>query len=74
MIFGKLSVMLCPVSTLSCSRYNKTHVITGMNRIAQLAWNCRYFRRNLQKMGFIIYGNIDSPVVPLLLYCPGKVA
>jgi serine palmitoyltransferase len=46
----------------------------GVSRVAQLAWNCRYFRRRLQEMGFIIYGNIDSPVVPLLLYCPGKVA
>jgi serine palmitoyltransferase len=46
----------------------------GATRIAQLAWNCRYFRRQLQNMGFIIYGNIDSPVVPLLLYCPGRVA
>lgn len=25
-------------------------------------------------MGFIIYGNEESPVVPLLLYMPGKVA
>ncbi|XP_010137684.1 PREDICTED: serine palmitoyltransferase 3-like [Buceros rhinoceros silvestris] len=24
-------------------------------------------------MGFIIYGNDDSPVVPLLLYMPGKI-
>jgi len=46
----------------------------GATRISQLAWNCRYFRRRLQEMGFIIYGNIDSPVVPLLLYCPGRVA
>jgi len=49
-------------------------MLTGLNRIAKLAWNCRYFRRNLQEMGFIIYGNVDSPVVPLMLYCPSKVA
>lgn len=46
----------------------------GVTRVAQLAWNCRYFRRRLQQKGFIVYGNIDSPVVPLLLYCPAKVA
>jgi len=46
----------------------------GEERVAQLAWNCRYFRRRLHELGFIIYGNMDSPVVPLLLYCPGKVA
>ncbi len=45
----------------------------GRKRIAQLAWNTRYFRRNLHEMGFIIYGSQDSPVVPLLLFCPGKI-
>jgi len=25
-------------------------------------------------MGFIVYGNEDSPVVPLLIYQPGKLA
>ncbi|ESN98913.1 hypothetical protein HELRODRAFT_66644 [Helobdella robusta] len=46
----------------------------GKKRLGQLAWNSRYFRRRLQEMGFIIYGNIDSPVVPLLLFCPAKIA
>ncbi|XP_064601500.1 serine palmitoyltransferase 2-like isoform X2 [Liolophura sinensis] len=45
----------------------------GQKRITQLKWNTRYFRRRLQEMGFIIYGNKDSPVVPLLLFLPGKV-
>lgn len=47
---------------------------TGKQKIAQLAWNCRYFRRRLHEMGFIIYGNMDSPVIPVLLFCPGKIA
>ena len=46
----------------------------GKRRICQLAWNARYFRRRLSEMGFIIYGSCDSPVVPLLLFCPGKIA
>jgi serine palmitoyltransferase len=45
----------------------------GSKRVGQLAWNCRYFRRRLHEMGFIVYGNQDSPVVPLLLYCPAKI-
>ncbi|KAG1662044.1 Serine palmitoyltransferase 2 [Nymphon striatum] len=45
----------------------------GMKRINQLARNARYFRQNLIQMGFIIYGNDDSPVVPLLLYMPAKI-
>ncbi|KAM4729432.1 serine palmitoyltransferase 3 [Anableps anableps] len=45
----------------------------GIRRIRQLAENTRYFRAKLKDMGFIIYGNDDSPVVPVLLYMPGKV-
>ncbi|XP_045566200.1 serine palmitoyltransferase 3 [Salmo salar] len=45
----------------------------GQARVHQLAENTRYFRSRLQEMGFIIYGNDYSPVVPILLYMPGKV-
>ncbi|KAG5266893.1 hypothetical protein AALO_G00237470 [Alosa alosa] len=45
----------------------------GHQRVQQLVENVRYFRSRLQEMGFIIYGNVDSPVIPLLLYLPGKV-
>ncbi|XP_072437613.1 serine palmitoyltransferase 3 [Chiloscyllium punctatum] len=45
----------------------------GIERVHQLRENARYFRRRLREMGFITYGNDDSPVVPLLLYMPGKV-
>ncbi|XP_056616578.1 serine palmitoyltransferase 3 [Triplophysa dalaica] len=45
----------------------------GQRRVRQLADNTRYFRSRLNDMGFIIYGNQHSPVVPLLLYLPGKV-
>uniref|UniRef100_A0A8C5NGQ3 serine C-palmitoyltransferase n=1 Tax=Gouania willdenowi TaxID=441366 RepID=A0A8C5NGQ3_GOUWI len=45
----------------------------GLRRIHQLAENTRFFRAKLKEMGFIIYGNDDSPVVPILLYMPGKV-
>jgi len=46
----------------------------GINRIQRLARNSRYFRRRLVQMGFIVYGNDDSPVSPLLLYYPTKVS
>ncbi|XP_004559826.1 serine palmitoyltransferase 3 [Maylandia zebra] len=45
----------------------------GLRRIRQLAENTKYFRSRLKEMGFIIYGNNDSPVVPVLLYMPAKV-
>lgn len=45
----------------------------GKKRINQLASNSHYFRESLVKMGFIVYGNNDSPVVPLMLYMPAKI-
>ncbi|XP_076312775.1 serine palmitoyltransferase 2-like isoform X2 [Tachypleus tridentatus] len=46
----------------------------GQKKIQQLAWNTRYVRENLRKMGFIVYGHDYSPVVPVLLYVPTKIA
>ncbi|OXB57741.1 hypothetical protein ASZ78_006699 [Callipepla squamata] len=51
----------------------KTPSLAWLQRVRQLGKNTRYFRRRLHEMGFIIYGNDDSPVVPLLLYMPGKI-
>src|SRR3954454_19859270 len=44
----------------------------GQSRLRRLAFNSRYLSRGLQKLGFITYGNDDSPIVPLLLFNPGK--
>eukprot|EP00041_Stephanoeca_diplocostata_P015359 m.292751 g.292751 ORF g.292751 m.292751 type:complete len:538 (+) comp20009_c0_seq2:94-1707(+) len=46
----------------------------GVDRIKQLADNSKFFRTRLKEMGFIVYGNDASPIVPLLLYMPGKIA
>ncbi|CAB1343074.1 unnamed protein product [Coregonus sp. 'balchen'] len=45
----------------------------GAERLRQLSENTTYFRRKLREMGFIIYGNDDSPVVPMMLYMPAKI-
>lgn len=44
----------------------------GRRRVQQLAFNTRYFRQRLRQMGFILYGDEDSPVVPVLIYFPAK--
>ena len=38
--------------------------------IEQLKENSIYFRKELKRMGFVIYGHDDSPVVPVLFYDP----
>ena len=44
----------------------------GRIRLRRLTFNCRYLARGLKKLGFITYGSNDSPIVPLMLYNPGK--
>jgi 7-keto-8-aminopelargonate synthetase-like enzyme len=45
----------------------------GRRRIKQLAENSLYFAAKLREMGFIVYGDHGSPVVPLLLFNPAKI-
>jgi serine palmitoyltransferase len=45
----------------------------GIRRIRSLAANSRYLRRHLRRMGFVIFGHDDSPVIPLLLFQPAKI-
>lgn len=44
----------------------------GRDRLRRLAFNCRYLSKGLKKLGFIVYGHQDSPIVPLLIFAPGK--
>ncbi|KAI6132952.1 pyridoxal phosphate-dependent transferase [Pisolithus croceorrhizus] len=41
-------------------------------RIRRLAFNSRYLHAGLKKLGFITYGHPFSPIVPLLIFNPGK--
>lgn len=44
----------------------------GKERLQRLAFNSRYLRLGLVKMGFLISGAEDSPIIPLMLYQPSK--
>ncbi|KAI0267294.1 serine palmitoyltransferase 2 [Gloeopeniophorella convolvens] len=46
----------------------------GRMRLRRLAFNSRYLSRGLAKLGFIIYGHTDSPIVPLLIFNTGKMS
>ncbi|KAF7366513.1 PLP-dependent transferase [Mycena sanguinolenta] len=46
--------------------------IEGRTRLRRLTFNSRYLHKGLTKLGFITYGHPMSPVIPLLLYNPGK--
>ncbi|KAL8590336.1 hypothetical protein ACOMHN_006452 [Nucella lapillus] len=72
------STMSAPITQQVISTMNiimgHTNAQEGRRRIEQLRWNTRYFRQRLEEKGFILYGNKDSPVVPVLIYLPAKIA
>lgn len=45
----------------------------GAKKILQLRDNSNYFRNALRKLGFQVFGDEDSPVVPVMLYFPAKI-
>lgn len=45
----------------------------GEERLQRLAFNSRYLRLGLKRLGFIVYGHDDSPIIPLMLYHPAKI-
>ncbi|OKL58434.1 Serine palmitoyltransferase 2 [Talaromyces atroroseus] len=48
------------------------HPSEGAERLQRLAFNSRYLRLGLKRLGFIVYGHDDAPIVPLMLYNPAK--
>ena len=44
----------------------------GEERLQRIAFNSRYLRLGLKRLGYIVYGHDDSPIIPVLLYNPGK--
>ncbi|KAL4790717.1 pyridoxal phosphate-dependent transferase [Aspergillus venezuelensis] len=48
------------------------HLGQGLERMQRLTFNSRYLRLGLKRLGFIVYGHDDSPIVPLMLYHPAK--
>jgi len=45
----------------------------GQERLERLAFNSRYLRLGLKRLGFIVYGHDDSPIIPIMLYHPAKI-
>ncbi|CAE7418440.1 LCB2a [Symbiodinium microadriaticum] len=54
--------------------FSKSFGGMGGRKIAQLHDNCNYFRREMERIGMHLYGDYDSPIIPVLIYLPGKVA
>lgn len=46
----------------------------GRNKINKLQENSNYFRSEMKKLGLHVYGDLDSPIVPVMVYFPAKLA
>lgn len=46
----------------------------GQQKIERLLSNSNYFRSEMLRLGMHVYGDFDSPIIPVLIYLPGKVA
>mmetsp|Transcript_23996 Transcript_23996/g.56634 ORF Transcript_23996/g.56634 Transcript_23996/m.56634 type:complete len:671 (+) Transcript_23996:157-2169(+) len=46
----------------------------GRKKIQALRDNSNYFRMRLQEMGLHVLGHYDSPIIPVMLYNPTKIA
>jgi len=44
----------------------------GHHRLRRLAFNAKYLSIGLTKLGFMVCGHVDSPIIPLLLFNPAK--
>lgn len=49
-------------------------ILSGARKIQQLRDNSNWFRNELRKIGCEVLGDEDSPVMPIMLYNPGKIA
>ncbi|EXB62852.1 Serine palmitoyltransferase 2 [Morus notabilis] len=45
----------------------------GAQKLLRIRENSNFFRSELQKMGFEVLGDNDSPVMPIMLYNPAKI-
>jgi len=46
----------------------------GKRKLTSLVSNSNYFRGEMKRLGLHVYGNEDSPIIPVLIYQPGKLA
>ena len=50
------------------------HPGVGKKKIVALRENSNYFRSELKKMGLHVFGDEDSPIIPVMIYMPSKLA
>lgn len=47
---------------------------TGQLKIQRLISNSNFFRSEMERLGLHVYGDYDSPIIPIMIYMPAKIA
>ncbi|KAK5077847.1 serine palmitoyltransferase component [Lithohypha guttulata] len=73
-VYGESPSPAVLAQILSALRLINGEIIPGQGeeRLQRIAFNSRYLRLGLKRLGFIVYGHDDSPIIPVLLYHPAK--
>ena len=46
----------------------------GRGKIERLISNSNFFRSEMERLGLHVYGDYDSPIIPIMIYFPAKIA
>lgn len=46
----------------------------GQAKIQRLISNSNFFRQEMKRLGLHVYGDYDSPIIPIMIYFPAKIA
>jgi len=46
----------------------------GKGKIERLISNSNFFRSEMERLGLHVYGDYDSPIIPIMIYFPAKIA
>lgn len=70
-----MSPIVCQ-QVLTCFRHimNPDPNGIGQLKLKQLRDNSNFFRGEMERIGLHVYGDYDSPIIPVLIYCPAKIA
>ena len=73
-LYGESLTPICMTQIISALKLINGELVPGQGeeRLQRLAFNSRYLRLGLKRLGLIVYGCDDSPIIPILVYHPAK--
>ncbi|KAI2612051.1 serine palmitoyltransferase 2 [Hypoxylon fragiforme] len=76
MMFGESPTPAVLMQILSSLKIISGELVPGQGeeRLQRITFNSRYLRLGLKRLGLIVYGHDDSPIIPVALYNPAKIS